>query len=271
MITIRMEQVGLHVSAAYKKPEKAEVLKALQRPLKLTQALARSIKQRVQREGKPVRDIDSDAQKVTPYDETKRGYVVNADYMHKTGLGDKRGRFVSSADFHRKANARAGHYDTGRGSGMWSGMYVRNWGGKGAIIDFRRRSLGRKVHYTKSRDDIAKAKTERLEMLRNKKTKRGKLTAATKRKIAEVTSGEWEKRFAKIKLIPNRLKAATIFQAHSVNVIVPSRTEIQTMMHAFSYRGQQTIAELLGVNPASIRSDAQRNKKLFGAAVRAMK
>ena len=273
MIDLKMEVVDLHVSKAYRDPAKADVFRKLQKPLQITRALADSIRKRVARDAQPARDAGSSQHTRRPYEAKPRGFRVNAAYIAKVAAAaapDRpAGSYESSAQFHKLAGIRPGSY-WGSG-GMWQGMYVRNWGGKGAIIDFRGRSLGRRIRWTKSREEVDKLKRERLAQLQTKRNKRGQLTAATKRKIEEIKDGTFAAKYKRPAVVPNRLKAASIFKAHRLNVLAPDAAELRTMEAAFVNVGLRSVAELFGQDPRKIPTTQQRNRELFAALLTAFK
>jgi len=269
MMDLKMHTVDLHVSKAYKSPERAEVLRKLQKPMGVAQALADAIRERVAVEANPAREAGQAGHVRRPYESRARGFLVHEDYMRRLGLGDKPGRFASSAEFHKAAGIRPGTYKAT--SGLWSSLYVRNWGGKGAIIDFRGRSLGRRINWTKTREEIAKLKADRLEMLSSKRKKNGELTGSAKKKIEQVKSGEWESRYRKPAMVRNQIKAASIFKAHRLNILAPDAREMRTMEAAFADAGLRSIAELFGQDPSKIATTAQRQRKFYGALNRAFK
>ena len=66
-------------------------------------------------------------------------YFVSKSYAEQ--IGAEKRRYQSSADFHAKMRAIPGKVS----GGMWTGLRVRNFGVKGAVIEFAGKSLGSQI------------------------------------------------------------------------------------------------------------------------------
>lgn len=136
-------------------------------------------------------------------------YIVSEAYAQKLGLQER--AFRSSRDFHAKAGAKPGAANvTG---GMWSGLQVRNYGQKQAVVDFGGSSLG--------------ATSERTS------TKSGRLRS-------------------KPRSVRNQLKAATVFRFSKVNVLEPTDAEEQAMVSAVSRWSQKFLEAQFGAQSANV-------------------
>ena len=120
----------------------------LAQPMALGEALAHRVSQRVSQRGDTATAAKAYAGERMRRGRTRKdgsigkprpfGFVVSKDYAQAIGLQDT--WFESSADFHRKANVRAGSFRVS--GGMWSGLQVRNVGSSGVVVDFAGSSLG---------------------------------------------------------------------------------------------------------------------------------
>ena len=114
-------------------------LQLVSNALVVTTRLAKTIRKRAQR--------GLFATSRLPYNATVRGsksrprwYFISEGYQQKVGAPQR--RYLHSNDFHSKSGKMIAGNITG---GMWKGLRVRNFGVRGAIIEFTGRSLGSRI------------------------------------------------------------------------------------------------------------------------------
>ncbi len=131
---------GKAVANALKANDFAQLDK-LTNALAVTTRLAKTIKQRAMRgdfatQRRPYRTRG----RYIPSIGRMLPFFVSEGYAEKTGAGKR--KFKSSEEFHRKIGKMAGGNVTG---GMWSGLRVRNFGTRAAVIEFAGKSMGSRI------------------------------------------------------------------------------------------------------------------------------
>jgi hypothetical protein len=119
----------------------------LSRAIVATTRLAKAVRVRAQRGDFATQRRPYRARGVWDPNQNKfSSYFISEGY--KRALGARYQRYQSSAAFHTDVGRQVAGNITG---GMWSGLRVRNFGTRGAVIEFSGRSLGSRIKSGKRR------------------------------------------------------------------------------------------------------------------------
>jgi hypothetical protein len=112
------------------------ILGRLSRAIVVTTRLAKTVRIRAQAGDYATSRLAYSSRKLGP----RSWYFISQGYAD--ALGARKRRYEHSLDFHRSNNRMIAGNITG---GMWSGLRVRNFGTKGAVIEFAGRSIGAQI------------------------------------------------------------------------------------------------------------------------------
>jgi len=200
-----------------------ETLRQLERPVAIAQVLAEHVRERVRRKGRVAY--------TRPRYKNRGGYKTSTAYDKRAGVRRGDDTNESSAAWHREARAPVGRYNTT--GGMWSGMFVRNRGRRAAMVDFRGSTLGRQQAANKRLDDqIKRIRLRAKDRIKKAKGATAKQRARQRRDERIATLRERAR--AKPKRVGNRLKAGSVWLAHRVNVVQPTRSEEDALRSAYA-------------------------------------
>lgn len=230
-------------------------LRELERPIAMTQVLAEHVRNRVRRTGRTAY--------TRPRYKSRGGYRTSTAYDKRAGVQRGADTNESSATYHRAARAPVGRYDTT--GGMWSGMFVRNRGRNAAVIAFRGTSLGRQQASNKRLDD--QIKRVRLRARDRIKRAKGAAKQRARQRRDERIKTLRERARAKPKRVGNRLKAGSVWLAHRVNVVQPTRSEDDALQSAYLEAATRNVWSQLGATGGrvSLVGDRDLRRELLRA------
>jgi hypothetical protein len=228
-----------------------DALRRLERPMLIARIVAEHVKRRVRTKGKTAY--------ATPRYRTKGGYKTSSAYDKLAGVRVDDDSHSSSAAWHRAARKRAGTYDiTG---GMWSGLRVRNYGRRGAVIDFGGSTLGRERGKDARLDQRIKAIRERAKARIAKAKGKSAKDRARSRRDQQLAKAR-ERARAKTKRVGNARKAGSVWLAHRVNVVQPTREEDRAILSAYSEAVARTTWAMIGGRVVDSRVTADGDRAL---------
>lgn len=253
MLSVR-SNIPIKLIGKVGKEKNAETIARLEPSLKMAQVLAEYIRARVLREAMIPSSVEGG--KVRHAFSTRRKVTVNRRYMAKVGLSNNQKTWKSSKEFMDAAGSKAG--DASTSGGLWKGLRVRNYGAKGATIEFYGKSIGRAVRWRKSWKEIHRLKREELAAAyARKKTKSGKLSKAARKQIARATSRDFARRYEDTRLTPNRIKGASYRVSTKLNPLMPTESEVLALGESVGLFTINVLGEIL---PLTDIAKAQRSK-----------
>lgn len=148
------------------------------------------------------------------YDSAASGYSVMLSYAWAAGVRTKATRWRSSYAFHAAAGSKPGQgVNSRRNRGMWQGYQVRSYGSDAVVVEFARSSLG----------------------------------ASSRRKGKEFVNKKGETKTQRNdQLVPNAMKAFSIWKAWRINLTQMRDGETQALQGAVAYQAQKAVAEAFG-------------------------
>jgi len=221
MITVK---VKWSKAASAQTPDGAAIRRRLEQPMVYQTALARIMKTRAMAGGfaTPAKPFKTRA---TAGPAKKKSYYISPHYAAALALGLQT-KFDSSAEMHQIAGLRA----AGRASGkMWQGLQVRNFGSKGAVIEFGGSSLG-----------SSSTRTAISRRVQGPQQRGGKAPKSIHQEDGSV------KYRRKPKLVRNSEKAGRVFKNSRVGLLQPTQNEYNAIHAAFLSRAGQVISEAFG-------------------------
>ena len=235
-----------------------QALRRLERPMLMARIVAEHVKHRVRTKGRPAYS--------RPRYKGRGGYKTSSTYDKRAGVRVDDDSHSSSQSWHRTARKPVGRYDTT--GGMWSGLRVRNYGRRGAVIDFGGSTLGRERGKdarlaTRIKQIRARAKA-RIAKAKGKSAK----DRARSRRDQQLAKAR-ERARAKTKRVGNARKAGSIWLAHRVNVVQPTKEEDRAILSAYSEAVARTTWAMIGGRVVDSRVTAEGDRalrrKLIGA------
>ena len=254
--------VDLAINVQWSKTATVDIQARLAKSVDTAKVLAKYIRKRVQSGGTvtPPEPYDADPPRTATRGlAKKRAYHIGSDYGDAVGV-DKYD-FYSSAHFHQAAGAVAG-----RGlvsGGMWRGLRVRNYGGKGAIIDFGGSSLGQQ-----SGKSIRRKRVDAAALVG--------MTAAAKalarRRAAPILDKRGKVQFrSKPKKARNQHKAAAVFKHSRIGVMQNTDGELQAMLWGYATATSRLTAFMFGGRLKSTYRPTNVDKAMYAEIVRVMR
>lgn len=235
-----------------------DALRRLERPMLIARIVAEHVKHRVRTKGKPAY--------ATPRYRTKGGYRTSSTYDKRAGVRVDDDSHSSSQSWHHTARKPVGRYNTT--GGMWSGLRVRNYGRRGAVIDFGGSTLGRERGKDARLDQRIKAIRERAKARIARAKGKSAKDRVRSRRDQQLAKARARAR-AKTKRVGNARKAGSIWLAHRVNVVQPTREEDRAILSAYSEAVARATWAMIGGRVVDSRVTAEGDpalrRKLIGA------
>ena len=235
-----------------------DALRRLERPMLIARIVAEHVKHRVRTKGRPAY--------ATPRYRTKGGYKTSSTYDKRAGVRVDDDSHSSSQSWHHTARKPVGRYNTT--GGMWSGLRVRNYGRRGAVIDFGGSTLGRERGKDARLATRIKQIRERAKARIAKAKGKSAKDRARSRRDQQLAKARQRAR-AKTKRVGNARKAGSIWLAHRVNVVQPTREEDRAILSAYSEAVARATWAMIGGRVVDSRvtadGDPALRRKLIGA------
>lgn len=212
-------------AASAKTPDGDAIRRRLQQPMAYQTALAKILVTRAMKGvfATPAKPYKSAA---TAGPKKKKAYYISPQYAVELALGLQT-KFASSAEMHQIAGIRAAGHASGA---MWKGLQVRNFGSKGAVIEFGGSSLGS----SSTRTAISRRVTGPVQ----------KGQQAPRSIHQEDGSVKYRR---KPKLVRNSEKAGRVFKNSRVGLLQPTQNEYNAIHAAFLFRAGQVVNEAFGL------------------------
>ena len=119
---------------------RTQQLDRLSNAIVVTTRLAKTIRQRAQRGDFATSRLPYSSRRKTDRSGRRSFYYISEGYQDKIGAPKR--RYATSLEMHRMSGKMIAGNVSG---GMWTGLRVRNFGTKGAVIEFSGRSLGMRI------------------------------------------------------------------------------------------------------------------------------